>query len=395
MEPIITKETKAFKWFVLLFASACGIIVANLYYAQPLIGLISKNIGLPLESAGMIVTMTQLGYAFGLLFFVPLSDLFENKKLIAGILLIAVAGLILAVFSRNAVQFLIASAMIGLGSVSAQILVPLASFLVPDRERGKMVGNVMSGLLLGIMMARPVSSFIAGISNWKVVFSLSAILVVVLIFILLKQLPTRYPMQKENYGSILCSMGRLLVQEEMLRRRALYQAALFGAFSVFWTVTPLWLVDNFHLSQQGVAVFAFMGVAGAVAAPIAGRLADRGWTNKLTGIAFCVAAVSFFIPFFYKNASFGSLLVLCFSAVLLDCSVSGNLVLGQQKIYGLDPTKRGRINGVFMAIFFMGGAAGSSVGGYLYAHYGWEGVLLFGGALPLAGLLYFVTECKK
>lgn len=395
METKVFKNKEISKWLVLLFASACGIIVANLYYAQPVVGLISKDIGLPLDSAGVIVTVTQLGYALGLLFFVPLSDLLENKKLIVGILLIAIAGLILAVVAKNSVLFLIAATMIGLGSVAAQILVPLASFMVSDDQRGKMIGNVMSGLLLGIMLARPISSFLAGISSWNLVFLLSAILMILLIIVLQKQLPSRQPTQDEKYTSIIKSMGRLFLEEEILRRRALYQATLFGVFSLFWTVTPQWLASNYNLTQPEIAVFALVGVAGAVAAPIAGRLADKGWTERLTGLAFIMASISFVIPHLYSGNKLISLIVLCFSAVVLDCSVSGNLVLGQQKIYGLDAKRRGRMNGVFMAIFFMGGALGSSVGGYTYVHYGWNGVSLLGSVFPMLGMIYFLTEFKK
>lgn len=395
MKTKISKETEVSRWLILLFASACGIIVANLYYSQPVVGLISSDIGLPLDSSGIIVTMTQLGYAFGLVFFVPLSDLLENKKLIVSVLLIAIGGLLLSITAHNALIFLIAAIMIGLGCVSAQILVPLASFLVPDAQRGKMVGSVMSGLLLGIMLARPISSFLAGIFNWKFVFLLSTILVLLLIFILIKLLPSRQPIQNEKYLSILKSMGSMLRNEEILRRRAIYQATLFGTFSMFWTVIPQWLAFNFNLNQQEIALFSFAGVAGAVAAPIAGRLADRGWTNKLTRLAFILASLSFVIPHFWSCNKIISLTLLCFSAITLDCSVSGNLVLSQQKIYSLDPEKRGRINGVFMAIFFIGGAIGSSLGGYIYVHYGWNGVSVLGVILPLLGLIYFSTESKK
>jgi len=388
----IRNEVKISKWLVALFAIACGIIVANLYYAQPIVGLISQDIGLPKDSAGIIVTMTQLGYAFGLVFFVPLSDLIENKKLIIGILLIAIVGLIFTIITHNTILFLAATIMIGLGSVSAQVLVPLASHLVPDAQRGKMIGNVMSGLLLGIMLARPVSSFVSGVINWRSVFLLSTILIIVLLVVLYKKLPSRHPIQNEKYLFIIRSMGRMFMDEETLRRRALYQATLFGVFSLFWTVTPQWLQFQYHLTQQEIALFAFVGVSGAFAAPIAGRLADRGWTNRLTGMAFCLASISFLIPHLYSKNTMISLLLLCLSAVILDFSVSGNLVLGQRKIYGLGDEKRGRMNGIFMAVFFIGGAIGSSAGGYIYVHYGWSGASFVGICLPILGLLYFLTE---
>jgi Arabinose efflux permease len=389
------KEEKVSKWLVALFATACGIIVANLYYAQPIVGIISRDIGLSLDSAGMIVTMTQLGYAFGLVFFVPLADIAENKKLIVGILLIAIMGLVFTIITHNTILFFLATIMIGLGSVSAQILVPLASYLVPDEQRGKMIGNVMSGLLLGIMLARPISSFLSGVMNWRFLFLFSAIQILFLLVVLYKKLPTRHPVQNEKYISIIGSMGRLFIVEETLRRRALYQAILFGVFSMFWTVTPQWLSFHYHLTPQEIALFAFVGVSGAVAAPIMGRLADKGWTNRLTGMAFCMAALSFLMPQLSNKNTMHSLLLLCISAVVLDFSVSGNLVLGQRKIYGLSEEKRGRMNGIFMAIFFLGGAIGSSVGGYIYAHYGWSAASTIGVFLPILGLLYFLTEVYK
>ncbi|MNI64838.1 Major Facilitator Superfamily protein [compost metagenome] len=198
-----------------------------------------------------------------------------------------------------------------------------------------------------------------------------------------------------NYGGLIRSLGTLLKSTPVLRRRALYQASLFGTFSLFWTTVSLRLADTYHLSQQGIALFALAGVAGAVAAPIAGRLADRGWTRPLTGLAFVLAAAAFLIAYLFQDDSKVTLGLLVVGAIILDMGVSGNLVLGQRAIYSLGNEARGRLNGLFMAIFFIGGAIGSSLGGWAYAYGGWGLTSLIGLALPVLAFLYYLTEKKQ
>ena len=381
-------------WLIFLLAGACGLIVANLYYAQPLVGPISASTGIPSGAAGLIVTMTQLGYAAGLLFLVPLSDLLENRRLVVSVLVIAIAGLVIAATAKSSYLFFLAAVLIGLGSVAAQILVPFAAHLSPAEERGKNVGNVMSGLLLGIMLARPVASLITDIWNWKAVFLLSAVIMIILILLLRSRLPQRTPQPKDSYPAIVKSLWHIFRTTPVLRRRSLYQAALFGSFSLFWTVVPLWLSHHFQLTQKGIALFAFAGVTGAIAAPIAGRLADRGWTRRLTGAAFLIATFSFALTHVFQSNQTISLILFCIAAVLLDLSVSGNLVLGQQAIYALGDEIRGRVNGLFMAIFFAGGAAGSALGGWTYARGGWNAASMLGLSLPILAFFYYLTEKK-
>ncbi|AWB43022.1 MFS transporter [Paenibacillus sp. CAA11] len=380
------------RWITFLLAAGCGIIVANLYYAQTLIGPISAATGLSSAAAGIIVTITQIGYVLGLLFIVPLSDILENRRLAAVSLVVVVIALAVAAFSGHASLFLTASFFIGLGSVVAQILVPYATYLSSEEQRGRVVGNVMSGLLLGIMLSRPLASFIASFWSWQGVFILSAILVLLLIVVLFRKLPERVPARTISYGQLIASLPALLGQMPVLRRRALYQAFLFGSFSLFWTAVPLHLRDEFGLSQQGIAWFALAGVGGAAAAPIAGRLADKGWTHRLTGLAIVIAVLSFLLAFVLRGHSTWVLLLLVLAAITLDMAVSGNLVLGQRAIYSLGNEARGRLNGLFMAIFFMGGAVGSFVGGWSYAHGGWHLTSLIGMILPLIALLYYFTD---
>lgn len=392
MNNIQSKEKKIPQWITLLLAVACGVIVANLYYAQPLVGPISKATNLSSEAAGLIVTLTQIGYGLGLLFIVPLSDLIENRRLVVSALVVVIGALITATFAHNALLFLAASLFIGVGSVAAQVLVPYAAHLATEESRGRVVGNIMSGLLLGIMFARPVASFITDIWGWQMVFALSAIITTILTILLALVLPKRTPSPTMNYNELISSLWSLFKTTPILRRRALYQACLFGAFSLFWTVVPLWLASYFHLSQQGIALFALAGVAGAIAAPIAGRLADKGWTRLLSGLAIGIAALSFVLTYIFQDNSTAALGVLVLAAILLDMGVSANLVLGQRAIYSLGSEIRGRLNGVYMATFFAGGAIGSALGGWSYASGGWFFASILGISMPIAALLYYFTE---
>lgn len=391
-----TKETAGSKpisgWILFLLAAACGLIVANLYYSQTLVGPISAATGLTSEASGLIVTLTQIGYVLGLLFIVPLSDIVENRRLVAIFLIVAFCALATASFAASAPLFLAASLLIGLGSVVAQILVPYATYLAAGLHQGRVVGNVMSGLLLGIMFARPVASFIAGLWKWQAVFALSAAAIALLTVLLYRVLPERRPEPALSYGTLIVSLGSLWRQTPILRRRAVYQACLFGVFSLFWTVVPLYLADEFGMTQQGIAWFALAGVGGAIAAPIAGRLADKGWTRFLTGLAMIVAASSCTLAYLVHGHSAASLVLLVLAAILLDMAVSGNLVLGQRVVYALSNEAKGRLNGLFMAVFFIGGAVGSSLGGWSYTRGGWGFTSLIGIIVPLLALIYFFTE---
>lgn len=392
MNTVQVKTGQVPNWITVLLAIACGVIVANLYYAQPLVGPISIDTHLPLASAGLIVTLTQIGYVAGLIFIVPLCDLIENRRLVSSTLVIVICALIAAALTQHALFFLVASLFIGLGSVATQILVPYAAHLATEERRGQVVGNVMSGLLLGIMLARPAASFVTDLWGWKAVFILSAGITAILALLLAFVLPKRTPLPTMNYGDLIRSLWLLFRTKIVLRRRAFYQACLFGAFSLFWTVVPLWLASHFHLSQQGIALFALAGVAGAIAAPIAGRLADKGWTKQLTGLAIVIAIISFLLTHIYNDSSTIALAFLTIAAITLDMAVSGNLVLGQRAIYSLGSEIRGRVNGVFMAVFFIGGAIGSALGGWAYAYGSWMLASILGLSMPVAALLYYFTE---
>lgn len=380
------------KWLVRVIALGCGLMAANVYYAQPLVELISASLGLPREASGLVVTCTQIGYGVGLAFVVPLGDLIENRRLVIGTSCIAIAALIAAALAPNAAIYLVAAVFVGLGSVTVQILVPYAAHLSPESTRGHVVGLVTSGLMLGIMMARPLASFIADLISWHAVFLTSAAAVLALVILMRAALPQRQPAHELSYGQLMKSMITLLRTSEILRRRAIYQACMFGAFTAFWTTVPMHLTRLFHFSQTEIGLFALVGVSGVFTAPIAGRLADRGRTRPATNAALLTAIAAFLLCLLAQWNNFFSLFVLVAAAVALDGGTAGNLVLGQRAIYALDPAHRSRLNGIYIAILFVGGALASALSVWVYAALGWSAACVFALSLPVCALAYHLTE---
>ena len=378
---------------VRLLAFACGLIVANLYYAQTLVGPISEATGLSPGAAGLIVTLTQAGYCLGMLFIVPLGDLLENRRLVVVALGASAVALATAAVTASGAVFLAASLCIGLGSVAAQVLVPYAAHLSREETRGQVVGQVMSGLLIGIMLARPAASLVADHFAWQAIFVAGAVAMACLAVVLSRRLPRRMPAASIAYFALLRSMAHLLADTPALRRRGLYQAGMFGAFSLFWTTVPMALAGpDLQVSQTGIAIFALVGMAGALASPIAGRLADQGHTRVATAVALSLAVLAFILPLAISGGKIVTIGVLAVASIILDMGVAANLVLGQRTIFALGAEVRGRLNGLYMALFFAGGALGSALGGWVFATYGWHGVLVAGMCFPLASLAYFSLE---
>jgi len=373
---------------------AVGVIAANLYYAQPLVALISQSLGLDPAAAGLIVTLTQVGYGLGVLLIVPLGDLVENRRLILTMMGVSICALIGLNFATQLVPYFCAALGLGLGVSAVQIIVPYAAHLVPEAQRGRTVGGMMSGLMLGIMLSRPTSSFLTDLFSWHAIFLLSAVLMLLLGIALYRYLPERKPAALNiRYSQLLISMAHLFARTPVLRRRAIYQAFMFGAFCLFWTTTPLLLTGpEFHLSQTAVSLFALAGVAGAISAPLAGRAADKGWIRQGTTVAMVGAGASFLMTLFVPMGSVYSLILLTMSAILLDAGITANLVLGQRAIFSLRAKYRGRLNGLYVAIIFVGGAIGSSAGVWAYSHGGWPMTAWVGFAMPALAFVYFGTE---
>jgi len=261
-----------------------------------------------------------------------------------------------------------------------QMIVPLAAHLAPEASRGRIVGNVMGGLLFGILLSRPAASLVAHAAGWRAVFFLASGLMVAVAVLAATTMPRRAPDHALPYPALLRSLVTLFAETPVLRRRALYQASLFAAFSMFWTAVPIELARRHGFTQSGIAVFALVGAVGVFSGPLGGRLADAGHTVAATRIALLCGAASLLIGLLPGGSS---VVALGATAVLLDFCVQMNIVVGQRTIYTLAPQTRSRLNALYMASIFTGGALGSAFASSLLVGHGWAGIALAGGLLPL------------
>lgn len=379
-------------WLVLALAVATGATAANVYYAQPLIGPISQSFGLDISAAGLIVTMIQLGYIAGLFFLVPLGDLVENKRLILLMLGGLIFSLVAATLSERPGIFIACSLLLGLTATATQMIVPIAGHLAPERVRGKVVGTVVSGLLFGILLARPLSTLIGGAYGWRVMYDISAAIICVILVMLAIVLPKRNPQPGMSYPRLIGSLWHLLLTTKVLQRRAAYQACLFGAFTLFWTAGPLLLqAPPFSLGHLALSGVMLSGVAGAFVAPYIGHLADRGYTRAITGAAVGLVALAFVIV---GLGGASSVAVFVAAGIALDAGAQASLVVGQRAIFGLSPDIRSRLNALFLALSFCGGVIGSALSGFAVAHGGVTSVAAIGFGFALIALVLFATEFR-
>jgi predicted MFS family arabinose efflux permease len=376
---------------MLLLAVACGMTVANVYYAQPLLAPIASAYKVSEGNTALVVTLTQFGYALGLMVLLPLGDLLENRTLVSRILLLTAVALVAAGLSPYFGLFLAMSVLVGMTSVVAQILLPVAAHLAPERERGRYVGMVMTGLLLGVLLARTVSSLAAAALGWRTIYLVSGALMVGLSVVLRRLLPEQPAHHTDGYRRLLSSIVRLAREEPALRRRALCQALMFGAFSCFWSTVSFELINRHGLGQVGIGVFALLGAAGVAAAPLAGRLGDRGHGRSGSGLALVLALVAMVLAHYEA----GNLLLLALAGILLDLAVQGHQVFSQREIYGLRPDARARINTVFMSTVYVGGAVASAAAGGVHDAYGWPGATMLGAALPAVALCVWVVSTLR
>jgi predicted MFS family arabinose efflux permease len=373
-----------------VFSIACGLMVANLYFAQALIGEIGPALGLNGWIAGLVVTLPQLGYGAGLFFVVSLADRVENKRLILLLTTGACLGQLGTWTASGAVSFLLFSFVTGFCSVGAQVMVPLAAHLAPEHSRGRIIGNIMGGLITGIMLARPLANGLAAVAGWRAIFAVSAISMAGVALLIARFVPERRPEPDLRYGQLLLSSLSLLVKTPAIRRRTAYQATIFAAFNLFWTAVPLLLATRFGLGQGGIALFALAGAGGALAAPFAGRLGDRGHIRTGTAAALASAIAAFLIAGWAAAAH--ALFLLAAAAVLLDAATQLNQVLGQRVLFSILPEARGRINAVYMTVVFLAGALGSTLATLSFDQGGWTATASVGAALATAALLFFMTE---
>lgn len=374
-------------------ATAAGALVANLYYAQPLVASIAPEIGVSQDLAGSLVSVTQIGYGIGLFFLVSLADLVENRKLVLLCIAGTTLGLAGTAVAGSPAVFFVSALAIGVCSTGAQVLIPFLAHLVPEERRGRVVGNAMGGLLAGIMLARPASLFIASSFGWRAVFGASAVLMVGIGIALAYLMPRHQPKAGMHYGRILASMWGLLRDMPFLRWRSAYQALLFAAFNLFWTAVPLMLAEHFGLNGHQIGLFALAGAGGALAAPIVGRLADRGHGKAMTAGAMLTLGVSFLGTGWSSITA--ALAILVVLTILIDAAVQTNQIVSQRIIFTAPGHVRGRVNAIYMTLTFAGGAIGSILGTVTYHAGGWTLTALTGALAGFLALALFGLEQRR
>lgn len=377
---------------ILLFAIAAGLAVANVYYAQPMLHLMAAEFGIPKGSAGIIVTVTQVGYGFGLLLIVPLGDVLNRRKLICGQMLLSVLTLILIGFAHHRFVFFIGMILLGLLAVVTQVLVAYSATLAAPSERGRVVGLVTSGIVVGILLARTVSGTMADLGGWRSVYFLSAGLTLILAGILMKVLPVADQHKTlTSYPKLLISLFSLFATEPLLLIRSLIAMFLFAAFSTLWTALVLPLsAPPISLSSTEIGLFGLVGVLGTLGATKAGQLADRGKAQWTTGIALSLLLLSWLSIGFTES----SLWALVLGIIILDLAVQAVHVTNQSMIYTLQPEARSRIVAGYMIFYSIGSGLGSIMATKVFAAAGWTGVCLLGAGFSLLALLFWLLTRK-
>ena len=381
----MTKSTQGLSpALILLMSVATGLAVASNYYAQPLLETIARNFSLSASSAGFIVTAAQLGYAVGLLFLVPLGDMFERRAMIVSMTLLAAGGMLITASSQSLAMMIFGTALTGLFSVVAQILVPLAATLASPEKRGKVVGTIMSGLLLGILLARTVAGLLAGIGGWRTVYWVASVLMVVMALALWRGLPKVKSETHLNYPQLLGSVFSLFTHDKLLRTRALLGCFTFANFSILWTSMAFLLAaPPFNYSEGMIGLFGLAGAAGALGARPAGGLADKG-KSHITTTASLVLLLLSWAAIWYGHVSVLALIV---GILVLDLTVQGVHITNQTVIYRVKPDARNRLTAGYMTSYFIGGAAGSLISASAWQHAGWTGVCAVGSVMALLNLL--------
>lgn len=373
---------------VFTLAAGAGLSVASIYYSQPMLDIISKQFNAGIGAVGMVPMLTQAGYALGILLLAPLGDRHDRRTIIFIKGLMLVAALLLCGFSGGLSALLIASFITGLTATVAQDIVPASAALAPERSRGKTVGTVMTGLLVGILLSRVVSGVVAEYFGWRTMYMIAALAVLLITLTLWRVLPRFAPGTSVSYPRLLLSLVHLWRHHQTLRRAALAQGLLSVGFSAFWSTLALMLSDRFHLDSAVAGAFGLAGAAGAMAAPLAGSFADRIGPARVTQAGAALVTVSFALMFLLPLLPMPAqlaLIVLC--TIGFDLGVQATLVAHQTLVYGLAPEARSRLNALLFTVVFIGMATGAALGSLALAHWGWNGVVALStlaGAAALA-----------
>jgi predicted MFS family arabinose efflux permease len=363
---------------------ACGVGVSNIYYNQPLLLDMAHSLHASHGSMGMVAVATQVGYSVGILAFVPLGDVIERRGLMVRLFAGVAIAALLAALAPRLWMLLTASIAIGLTAAVTHVVVPIAPELADDEERGRAVGTVMTGLLLGVLLARSVSGWIASFFGWRAVFVFAAITNAAFVPLLLRKLPRLPPHKPLPYMRALRSLWTLIRTQPLLRESAVLGGLVFAAFSAFWT-TLIFLLGSkhYHLGAGTAGSFGILGATGALIAPIAGRVADRRGSRAVVTLGLTLLTLGFCILWILGYHILG----LVFGVVVLDLGAQANQIANQTRIFGLEPGARGRINTIYMTVYFLGGSLGSLFSTMAWARWGWSGVSALGlGLIGLAAL---------
>jgi predicted MFS family arabinose efflux permease len=368
---------------VTLIAVATGAIVANLYYAQPVLHQVSRTFHSGPGATSSVITASQVGYAAGLLLIVPLGDLHPRRGLATRLFGVAAVALVACALAPNLWFFALCSVAVGAVSVAGQVMIPFAADLAPEERRGRVVARIMTGLLLGILLARTVSGLVAQAAGWRAIYWLSAALMVCFAVVLWRALPDEDARPHRSYPELVGSSLRLLVTEPVLRRRAWHGACAFAMFSVLWTTLAFLLSGSpYRYSNAVIGLFGLVGAGGIAAANLAGKLADSARVTATT-VAAGILLTGSFALLWAGHTSLGALIA---GIVVLDIGTQGMQITNQAVIYALRPDARSRINSAYMVCYFIGGAVGSVAAGALYGAHGWAGVCLLGAGFGLGTL---------
>ncbi len=379
---------------VLLFAIACGLSVANVYSAQPLLDTMASDLGITPAAIGIVVTLTQIGLAFGLMLIVPLGDLWDRRKLIVGQIALSAIALVVVGTAPNAVVLFGGMALVGLLAVVIQVIVAFAATLAAPAERGQTIGTIQSGVVSGILLARFASGALADIGGWRVVYLTSAALMLVMAALLARALPRQapQPLAGASYAKLLRSTATLFAEEPVLRERAVFALLAFASFSAFWSsiVLPL-AAPPLSLSHTTIGMLGIAGLAGALAARNSGRLADRGWGQRTTGLSLLLMLAGW-APIACLNTSLWLVLV---GVVMIDFAVQAIHVTNQSLIVATRPEASSRLIGVYMVFYSIGSGLGAIASTIVYAAAGWLGVCALGAAISAVALLYWVIVVSR
>ena len=380
------------KWNIAIMALCTGLIVANIYYCQPLVVLISREFDVSESNAGQVTFFTQIGYALGLLFCVPLGDKLERKKQILFMTGAAVAALCAAALSVNIGMLKIMGLIIGFTSIVPQLILPLAASLAAPERRGKVIGVIMSGLLIGILLSRTLSGIIGEHFGWRAMFWIAGGMTFVMMITILLTFPQSKPSFNGSYGALMRSVFTLIRDQPLLREASFINACAFGVFGLFWT-TSVFLLSNppYNFGSDVIGLMGLAAATGALGAPLIGRIADKKNPRIAIGYGIACILAGYIIFWFFRNSLVGVII----GIVLLDLGLQGVHVSNQTRVYALLPEARNRMNTVYMTTSFIGTSLGSGIGLLVWDINKWAGVCMAGVGITFIAILIYVVTYKK